>query len=228
MGIDVGSNSIAEIYYGNNAISEVYYGNDLVWSASVPEVNYIFRDIDSNGNLTLATGNLEDASNLKKIDTNGLEYGFYNCSGLTGTVSFPNLTTVKAAGLSYAFNGCSQITSVSFPKLIEIETNGLYATFGLCTSLTGSINFSSLTTIRDNGLGGTFSRCTGLTSISFPALKVGKCSNTSFNSGMLYGITGCAVHFPSNFQSVMSSWNNVTAGFGGTNTTVLFDLPSTE
>jgi hypothetical protein len=45
---------------------------------------------------------------------------------------------------------------------------------------------------------------------------------------MLPGVTGCTVHFPSNLQSVIGSWADVTEGFGGTNTTVLFDLPATE
>ena len=44
---------------------------------------------------------------------------------------------------------------------------------------------------------------------------------------MLDGVTGCTVHFPSNIQSVIGSWASVTSGFGGTNTTVLFDLPAT-
>ena len=73
-----------------------------------------------------------------------------------------------------------------------------------------------------------FQNCTHLTSISFPAL-----TSTSFGSftnqfnNMLYGVTGCTVHFPSNLQSVIGSWADVTNGFGGTNTTVSFDLPAT-
>ena len=45
---------------------------------------------------------------------------------------------------------------------------------------------------------------------------------------MLQSVTGCIVHFSSNLQSVIGSWADVTAGFGGTNTTVLFDLTATE
>jgi hypothetical protein len=75
----------------------------------------------------------------------------------------------------------------------------------------------------------TFYACTALTSVEFPALK-----STSFGSytnqfnSMLSGVTGCTVHFPSNLESVIGSWSSVTAGFGGTNTTVLFDLSATE
>lgn len=47
-------------------------------------------------------------------------------------------------------------------------------------------------------------------------------------SQMLSSSKNCTVHFPSNLQSVIGSWSDVVAGFGGTNTTVLFDLPATE
>lgn len=46
-------------------------------------------------------------------------------------------------------------------------------------------------------------------------------------TGMLTDVTGCTVHFPSNFQSLIGSWSDVIDGFSGTNTTVLFDLPAT-
>jgi len=45
---------------------------------------------------------------------------------------------------------------------------------------------------------------------------------------MLSGCSNVTVHFPSNLQSVIGSWYDVQNGFGGTNTTVLFDLPATE
>ena len=97
-----------------------------------------------------------------------------------------------------------------------------------CTNLT-SVDLSSLTTLSGSqAMSQAFYGCTGLTSLSFPAL-----TSTSFGSytnqfnSMLSGVTGCTVHFPSNLQSVIGSWSSVTAGFGGTNTTVLYDLPAT-
>lgn len=102
-----------------------------------------------------------------------------------------------------------------------------FAFYG-CTSLT-SVDLSSLTTISgSNAMYFAFRGCTSLTSLSFPAL-----TSTSFGSytnqfnNMLYGVANCTVHFPSNLQSVIGSWPDVTAGFGGTSTTVLFDLPAT-
>ena len=74
-----------------------------------------------------------------------------------------------------------------------------------------------------------FQDCSSLTTLSFPSL-----TSNSFGAYtdqfqyMLSGCSGVTVHFPSNLQSVIGYWSDVIAGFGGTNTTVLFDLPATE
>jgi hypothetical protein len=79
-----------------------------------------------------------------------------------------------------------------------------------------------------DAISGAFYGCASLTSVSFPAL-----TSTSFGSytnqfsDMLGDVDGCTVHFPSNLQSVIGSWSDVTSGFGGSRTTVLFDLPAT-
>lgn len=66
-----------------------------------------------------------------------------------------------------------------------------------------------------------FSGCTNLRELSFPNL-----TNALSNSftGMLNRCTDVNVHFPASMESTMSSWADVTSGFGGTRTTVLFDL----
>lgn len=70
---------------------------------------------------------------------------------------------------------------------------------------------------------------TGITDLYFNSLTSSSFgSYTNQFSNMLSGVTGCTVHFPSNLQSVIGSWADVTNGFGGTNTIVLFDLPATE
>lgn len=180
----------------------------------------------------------------------------FSASGVT-SVNMSALTTVSGyQGCYFMFNSCSSIVSVDLSSLQEVS--GSYAChnmFGWCTGIT-SINLSSLKTISgSNGMDSTFNHCThltsvdlssletisgasalyqafantALTSLSFPSLK-----STSFGdktnqfSRMLADVTGCTVHFPSNLQSVIGSWSSVTGGFGGTNTTVLFDLPATE
>ena len=170
-----------------------------------------------------------DLSSLTTISGNsGMNYAFGGCTSLT-SVDLSGLTTVSGnSGMYQAFSGCTGLTSVDLSGLTTVSgNNGMYYAFQNCTGLT-SVDLSSLTTISGNGMNYTFFNCTSLTSISFPAL-----TSTSFGSytnqfnNMLYRVTGCTVHFPSNLQSVIGSWSDVTAGFGGTNTTVLYDLPAT-
>jgi len=93
---------------------------------------------------------------------------------------------------------------MSFPSLINLKSS-----------------FSSVLTLM-------FKNCTSLTTLSFGALRSNSFgSNTSQFNNMLSGCTGVTVHFPSNLQSVIGSWSSVISGFGGINTTVLFDLPAT-
>ena len=115
-------------------------------------------------------------------------------------IDLSSLTTVSG---DYAFNqtfqNCSLITSVSFDSL---------------TSLTGTYAFNSM-----------FQSCSGLTNISFYALTPSSFgSHTNQFYRMLYWVTGCTVHFPMAIQSTIGSWTDITNGFGGTNTTVLFDI----
>ena len=171
-----------------------------------------------------------DLSNLTTVSgSNALSNAFRGCTNLT-SIDLSNLTIISSyQGFSSAFSGCTGLTSIDLSNLTIISSyQGFNNAFGSCTNLT-SIDLSNLTTVSgSNALRYAFSGCTSLTTLSFPAL-----TSTSFGSytnqfnNMLYGVTGCTVHFPSNLQSVIGSWSDVTAGFGGTSTTVLFDLPAT-
>lgn len=72
--------------------------------------------IDSNGNaICTHTFNLENAfDEVTSVDSYGLNYAFINCTGITGSVSFPKLTSVGTYGLSNAFYGCTGITELHF------------------------------------------------------------------------------------------------------------------
>ena len=174
-------------------------------------------------------GNI-DLSSLTTISgQNALANTFERCTGIT-SVDLSSLTTISGlSGCQNMFASCTGLTSVDLSSLTTVSgNNGCQNMFSGCTSL-ASVDLSSLATITgSNAYRTTFYNCTSLTSLSFPAL-----TSTSFGSytnqfnSMLSGITGCTVHFPSNLQSVIGSWSDVTSGFGGTNTTVLFDLPAT-
>ena len=119
-------------------------------------------------------------------------------------------------------------TFIDLTGITGLGDNVLSYAFIGCVNLTEPVVFTGITTLGSSCLVGCFQNCTGLTSISFPDLK-----STSFGgytnqfNNMLSGVTGCTVHFPSNLQSVIGSWSDVTSGFGGTGTTVLYDLPAT-
>lgn len=157
-------------------------------------------------------------------------------------ISFPKLK--KISGWDYGIlrmtgpnsSSDNKVTSISFPLLEELsgKSNVDYRECSLGLARMGSletITFPSLTKVYEHRAID-LSYCISLISVSFPALK-----SDSFGTNygvtkpfhnMLQGVTGCTVHFPSNMQSIMENMGSVTAGFGGTNTTVLFDLPATE
>jgi len=147
------------------------------------------------------------------------------------SVDLSNLTVVSGnrvmGGYNSAnvgcFENCTNLTSLDLSKLVSIDgTDALDRVCYGCTSLS-QVDFSSLKKV-----GGSYSlengfTNTSLTQLAFPALTIG--DSGRFNK-LLSGVTNCTVHFPLNKQADFGSWASVTDGFGGTNTTVLFDLPS--
>lgn len=167
-----------------------------------------------------------DLSSLTKAGWYALESIFSGCTSLT-SVDLSSLVTISGVyALSYAFYNCTSLTSVNLSSLATISgSNGLEYCFAKCPLTT--VNFSSLSEIKgQRALYYCFQNCTSLSSLSFPALTTssfGSSYTDQFNN-MLKGVTGCTVHFPAAIQSTIGSWSDVTNGFGGTNTTVLFDL----
>ena len=154
----------------------------------------------------------------------------------------PYITSFSAQNCSkaifFATFAQSNITSLDLRNLEEIAAfpldggNEDYA-WGFCAKCPNltSVNLDSLEVLHDRAFAGAFME-TQISSLFFRSLKSTSFQDTespeySF-SGMLDGVTGCTVHFPSNLQSVIGNWRDVTGGFGGSNTTVLFDLPATE
>ena len=189
------------------------------------------REISSQGVFQMPTANFTFILPENAIDVgDGVMFGaFYNCTSLT-SADLSSLTTVSGYdALRSAFYDCTSLTSADLSSLMTISgSTALYLTFRGCTSLI-SVNLSSLAIISgDKALYSAFGRCTSLMSLSFPSLTSASFgSYTNQFKSMLHGVTGCTVHFPSNLQSVIGDWSDVVSGFSGTNTTVLFDLPST-
>lgn len=218
------------ITLGDYALSYAFSGSGLT-SADLSSLTTI------NGRRALE-GAFEACYSLVSVDLGSLTSvnGSYALSdafanSVLASVDLSSLTTISG---SYAFSGAflmdsSRLTSIDLSSLTTISGNYVFRdAFNFCGNLT-SVDLSSLTTINGSyTFYGAFDTCTSLTTLSFPAL-----TSTSFGSytnqfdEMLRSVMGCTVHFPSNLQSVIGSWSSVTNGFGGTNTTVLFDLPAT-
>lgn len=163
---------VGSVNSGSDVISKVYAGPDLVYSAVQPK-GYLFRDFDeATGTLSLATGELEDSSEIISIPDYGLFRGFEDCVELTGSVSFPNLESIGNSGMSLCFSGCKGLTGeISFPKLKTIGDYGLDSLFGIQTIvLSGSLIFPQLEIVGEYGMSAAFSSVSGITGVFFPKL----------------------------------------------------------
>lgn len=148
---------------------------------------------------------------------------FEGCKKLTGDIDLSFIKELKGLGcFSRAFYN-TKITSVNFHNLTNITAISALYYFCYGINTLTSVDFTNLTTITgSNALQYAFAS-SSLSSLSFPSLtNLGTYTN-QFNR-MLSGVINCTVHFPAALQSTIGSWTDVTAGFGGTNTTVLFDL----
>lgn len=201
-------------------------------SISFPKLKTISADyglrnaFQETGITNISFPELETISGLNSV----MELCFAGCQSLT-SASFPKLKTLSGGGsaLKSCFSGCTNLTSVDLSSLETIsQNNGCQSIFYGTKIQTFTFNKLSVLT-GASALRYAFNYCTSLTSLSFPALKSDSFgSYTNQFNNMLSNVTGCTVHFPSNLQSVIGSWSDVTNGFGGTNTTVLFDLTATE
>ena len=186
---------------GSYACYNAFRGSSVT-SVSIPNLQVVSGSHACWGMFAVSDAASADLSNLETISGQDGCGSMFLLSKIE-TINLSKLKTVSSAnGCASMCERCNQLAQIVFPLL---------------DTITGSAAFYRAFAVS------------GITSISFPALK-----STSFGtnsnqfSSMLSGVTGCTVHFPSNLQSVIGSWSAVQNGFGGTNTTVLFDLPATE
>lgn len=176
------------------------------------------------GCTSLASANLGSLVTVTERDA--FYYAFYGCTSLA-SANFPSLTTISGNdAFSSAFRGCTNLASVNLSALSTISGGSVMSyAFEGCTSL-ASVNFASLSTISGgSALADAFRGCTSLTSISFPALTPNSFVGTVVNqlNRLINGVTGCTLHFPAATQAKIETMDGYP-NFGGTNTTVLFDL----
>lgn len=184
-------------------------------------IDCLLGDTNLDGGLIIAheAGDLV-FTGVTYIASQALMWKFYNANILS--VSFPDLTRIHTpSACESGFKNCA-IASISWDKLDELSgTEALKEAF-YNTQVT-SVTIPSSTITGRRVLEGAFARCHYLTTVSFTNLTT-LGSETSQFDNMLQGNTGVTVHFPSAMESTMQNWTSVTNGFGGTNTTILFDL----
>ena len=151
---------------------------------------------------------------------------FYNCINLTSadisTLFIVSDLTTAIGSFNGAFVNCYNLTSANLNYLLICNYNTFNRTFVNCYNLT-EMHFNCLNSIGFNSFNHTFDY-SGIKNISFPSLC--NVSSRPFNSGMLTGVSDCVVHFPASMEATLNTQAEVVGGFGGTNTTVLFDLAS--
>lgn len=163
-------------------------------------------------------------SNVVTVNSYGCINMCHGCDKLLTADCGKVMNVMGASVFEGAFRNCSALKSADFSSLMAIAEAGAFTdAFNGCSSLS-SVNFNSLSIMFGSmAFCRAFAHCTSLTSISFPAL-VNFGPHTDPFRDMLTGVTGCTVHFPAAIQPLIGDWPDVTNGFGGTNTTVLFDL----
>lgn len=188
-------------------------------------------------------------SGITTIGAKALQYAFYgdknishaNLSAITtlsggyclshafessalASVDLSALTNVgSGGGLSYAFKDCIDLTTIAVGSQSGFPATSNAFAYGCsgCTSLTtATINMKSM---FQQACRNAFENCTSLTSVSFPVLSsINSTHKNNVMSNMLAGCSNVTVHFPATMQATVSTISDLT--FGGTNTTVLYDL----
>ena len=241
-------NYIEQEHYYDEGIENFTNRNVGFEIISFPDLEYIGNNAMRNF-INYAPDLIEVSfPKLEEVGEYGLYYGFYQDNNVQN-ISFPKLEKIGNCGLQNCFNN-SNITNVQFPELVEVYSGGLSGCFS--SSNVSSLSIPKLKKAYGNALSHlvyycktiesmsfdnlediayqyvfqyTFGYCTKLKNIYFPALKpesFGKYTNQF--SYMLTGVSGCTVHFPYCVKDTIQNWSDVTNGFSGTNTTVLFDL----
>lgn len=200
-----------------------------------PAPTYYVEKTLVNGELRNST-NIIDLAGVNSLDTGVFTAAYYGVSFPANTaIDFSSLKTLPNSGsCQNMFQGCSGIVSINLSGLTTISGNSACVNmFRNCQQL-ANVNVSSLKILSGGkACQHMFDGCVQLTTLSFPALTSASFgTNTGVFDGLIYGVAGCTIHFPSNLSpasgsTVISSLTGYP-NFGGTNTVLSFDLPATS
>lgn len=203
--IPTGSNLMPATFTSNGEYSPSTFGLDGFSAVTVRvQPTLMSKEILSNGRYEASADNVQGYSivvvDVPYIQREISSTGVYQVPSSSFVYQIPSgVTDLSDFVLSYAFYGSLGITEANFSGLENINgEKALYMAFANCTNLV-NIYFYDLTV---NSFG----------------------TNTNQFNNMLLGVTGCTVHFPASIESTIDTWSDVVSGFGGTNTSILFDL----
>lgn len=234
---------MAELYLGHQKITPILKGVDGFASRV---------GANANGEFEYKTTDFVMPSSVKTIKGESMRYAFYGDKSIK-TVNFNKVSAISGVNAcANTFQNCTSLEYVDMSSVKDIygNNNAANAMFSGCTNLKyvdlSSLERLSATTTFANGflnctslesmefpslwylfghlcLQNLFKGCTNLKEVRFPALADMNKGTNQFNS-MLSGVTGCTVHFPAAMREYISSLADALAGFGGTDTVILFDL----
>lgn len=154
----------------------------------------------------------------KSMFSCGNQYGSHTLT----TVSLPKLKKITGyQGCYHMFWYQINLSSFEMPELEQVtQTSGCEGMLN-ATAIT-SFKFPSLNLLTGgNALKQMFGYCSSLQSLWFYALNTNSFgSSTNQFTNIVQSCTNVTIHFPMAIQATIGTWT----GFGGTNTTVLFDL----
>ncbi len=189
-----GDSFILSIYYMGHELGEVEFTKDSdVWEINIKTtLNDLIENKKAEINQESKQIVITDLSQLNNYNYWLLDLSYsesdYTIILGNGTNAFS--TGLKGSGIiistndvqiaSNAFNGCSNLTSITLPS--TLETIGASA-FSNCSSLTSITLPSTLTSIGDSA----FSNCSSLTSITIPFVGATKDGSENTHFGYIFG-----------------------------------------
>lgn len=192
----------------------------IAGGGSPTPAHYIEFPVDANGELAQPT-TTSALGSIKIVGNYALQGVFAYNRNIT-SIDLSSVEIIKTNGCSSMFGtAVSALVSANFESVVYCGDNGL-GDFARSSSQFTTFIISSLKTVGSNGFSNAF-RSASVTSLSFPALK--NVASNSFNL-MIQLVSNCTIHFPANMQTTVEALTGYP-NFGGTNTSVLFDLPAT-
>ena len=196
------------LFNGNSKLIDA--SNIVITHTTLVEFSHadIFRNCSS------LTG-VPDLSHITTLGYGSLSGSFAFCSSLVTPPDFLSLVnTGERSGLSWGFHDCTSLTRTPlFPNLTTVGYLGLNQCFVNCSNLTAGADLSSVTTLGTKGLERMYQNCSSLSSAVTPTLsswdtnKSIQWLNGVASSGILYN--NCSVTIPIGVNGIPRGWTEV-------------------